>query len=285
MTDLRALVEEALPAQLPGARVAPDEDEILVPLPDGRARVSLAPLLRRCRDEPRQIWPHLLADWLADLRGQLPPSVAADEAGPIPLDRLRLRLTPGADAESSGFLALPFGDHFTAAVVVDRPGRLDLLTLTQAEQLGREPDELVRLAVRQTVQHELATLDVRDHELPAGGSVRLLAADGNPYVTTALMSVPRFLPEAGEYGALVAAPRYSAVLLHQVGADLRDTAVAFDRVTRSMFDAADDRCTDRIFWWHDRVFHPVRVLPGTDGGPAELRVPPALAPLADRLGL
>ncbi|MFI7608062.1 hypothetical protein ACIBTV_23365 [Micromonospora sp. NPDC049366] len=296
--SVRALVEEALPVLLPGARLAPDSDEIIVPVPGGRARVSLVPLLRQCADRPRPAWPELLADWVAAIRRQLPDEVSP-QLGPTDVAQLRLRLTPeAATAEADDYLAMPFGGHFTAVVVVNRPDRLDRLTVAQAAALGVDPTELVRLAVRQTVQRELADLDVRDHTLPNGASVRLLAADGNPFVTTTLMSLRRFLPAAGtdagshaagsgvvaDHGALVAAPRYSAVMLHRVDARVLDTAVAIDRVARSMFVAASDPCTDRLFWWYGNEFHPVRVVPGEAGGPAQVRVPEALAAVVARLG-
>lgn len=283
MGNVRALVEDALPARLPGARVASDRDEIVVAVPGGRARVSLVPLLRSCVDQPRQAWPQLVADWVAAVRRELPDSVSAD-LGPVDVAQLRLRLTPAADAAATdSYLAMPFGTHFTAVVVVNRPGRLDLLTLAQAARLDREPAELVRIAVRQTVERELTTLDVRDHELPTGGSVRLLAADGNPFVTTALMSVKRFLPEGADHGALVAAPQYSAVLLHRVDQGLRDAAVALHRLAGSMFEAAADPCSDQVFWWRDGEFHPVRVVPGESGGAVQVRLPEALAPIVARL--
>ncbi|GGR99943.1 hypothetical protein GCM10010169_50820 [Micromonospora fulviviridis] len=283
MGNVRALVEDALPTRLPGARVAPDRDEIVVAVPGGRARVSLVPLLRSCVDQPRQAWPQLVADWVAAVRRELPDSVSTD-LGPVDVAQLRLRLTPAADAAATdSYLAMPFGTHFTAVVVVNRPGRLDLLTLAQAARLDREPAELVRIAVRQTVERELTTLDVRDHELPTGGSVRLLAADGNPFVTTALMSVKRFLPDGADHGALVAAPQYSAVLLHRVDQGLRDGAVALHRLAGSMFEAAADPCSDQVFWWRDGEFHPVRVVPGESGGAVQVRLPEALAPVVARL--
>ncbi|MFI6262426.1 hypothetical protein [Micromonospora sp. NPDC051006] len=283
MGNVRALAEDALPILMPGARVAPDTDEVIIAVPGGRARVSLVPLLRLCLDQPRQMWPDLLADWVAGIRRQLPARVTPDELGPADVGQLRLRLTPAAaTAEANSYLAMPFGEHFTAAVVINRSDRLEMLTIAQAGQLGREPVELIRLAVRQTVQHELAALDIRDHAMPGGGSVRLLAADGNPFVTTALMSLKRFLPDAAEYGALVAAPRYSAVLLHRVDAPVNDSAVALQRLAMSMFTAADDRCSDEIFWWHDGEFHPVRIVAG-EAGTVQVRVPEALAAVVERL--
>ncbi|MEV5692063.1 hypothetical protein [Micromonospora globbae] len=280
MGSVRALVEDALPGLVPGARVAPAGDEIVVPVPGGRARVSLAPLLRACRDQPRPTWPDLVADWIAAVRRELPDRVTA-ELGAVDLDELRLRLTPAA-TRTDGYFTMLYGAHFTAVLVVNRPGRLDMLTVAQVAQLGHDPEELVRLAVRQTVRHELATLDVRDHELPTGASVRLLAADGNPFVTTALMSVRRFLPDDAEYGALVAAPRYSAVLLHAVDAEVEKTIAALRHLTTSMVTAATDPCTDEIFWWYDGEFHPLRVVAGEAGG-GEVRVPQALAPVVARL--
>ncbi|MFD2767097.1 hypothetical protein [Micromonospora eburnea] len=283
MGNVRALVEDALPVRLPGARVAADSDEVIVAVPGGRARVSLVPLLRRCQDQPRQTWPELVADWVSAVRRELPDHVSA-ELGPADVEQLRLRLVPAAAAtEADDYLAMPFGAQFTAVVVVNRPERLDLLTLAQAARLGRDPEELVRLAVRQTVERELVSLDVRDHELPTGGSVRLLASDGNPFVTTALMSVKRFLPDGADNGALIAAPQYSAVMLHRVVGRVQDSAVALHRLANSMFTAAADPCTDQLFWWHGGEFHPVRVVAGESAGAVQVRVPEALAPVVERL--
>ncbi|MCG5461958.1 hypothetical protein AB0K35_04160 [Micromonospora sp. NPDC053740] len=283
MGTVRALVEDALPASLPGARVAAESDEVIIAMPGGRARVSLGPLLRLCLDQPHQAWPELVADWVAAIRREMPDQVSAD-LGPADLEQLRLRLIPAAETpESDNYLAMPFGEHFTAVVVVNRPGRLDLLTLAQAARLGPDPEGLVRTAVRQTVERELVSLDVRDHELPTGGSVRLLASDGNPFVTTALMSVKRFLPEGADNGALVAAPQYSAVMLHSVSGRLHDSAVALHRLANSMFVAATDPCTDQIFWWHGGEFHPVRIVVEQSAGTVQVRLPEVLAPVVERL--
>ncbi|MFJ8581100.1 hypothetical protein [Micromonospora sp. NPDC093277] len=263
--------------------MATDSDEVIIVMPGGRARVSLVPLLRRCLDQPRQSWPDVVADWLAAVRRELPDQVSA-ELGPADVEQLRLRLIPAAATpEADNYLAMPFGTHFTAMVVVNRPERLDLLTLAQVAQLGGDPEGLVRIAVRQTVERELVSLDVRDHELPGGGSVRLLASDGNPFVTTALMSVKRFLPDGADNGALVAAPQYSAVMLHRVVGRVQDRAVALHRLANSMFAAATDPCTDQIFWWHGGEFHPVRVVAGESAGAVQVRMPEALAPVVERL--
>ena len=91
-------------------------------------------------------------------------------------------------------MTIPYGEHFTAVLVLNRPDRLELVTVAQVAQLGQDLEDLVRIAARQTVQHELLALDVRDHDLPSGGAVRLLASDGNPFVTTALMSLSGSCP-------------------------------------------------------------------------------------------
>lgn len=285
LNDVRALVEDLLPALVPAARTAPGSDDVLIPVPGGRARVSLTPFLHRCQDQPHHTWPQLLADWVVAIRRELPEGVDADDLGSVDVERLRVRLVPSAASpETSDYVVLPFGEHFTATVVVDHPGRLEVLTVAQSRRLGREPDELFRLALRQTVQHELADLDLRDHELPGGRSVRLLAGDGKPFVTTTLLSLKRFLPDDATHGALVAAPRYSAVMLHSVDAQVHDSAAAFHRLASSMFNAADDPCSDMVFWWHGGELHPLRVEAADDGSAMEVRVPEALAPVVRQLG-
>lgn len=285
LSNARALVDDLLPALVPGASTAPGSDEMLIPVSGGRARVSLTPFLHRCQDQPHHTWPQLLADWVVAIRRELPEGVRADDLGSVDVERLRLRLVPSAASpETSDYVVRPFGEHFTATVVVNHPGRLEVLTVAQSRQLGREPDDLSRLAMRQTVRHELADLDLRDHELPGGGSVRLLARDGNPFVTTTLLSLKRFVPDDATHGALVAAPRYSAVMLHSVDARVQHSAVAFHRLASSMFKAADDPCSDTVFWWHDGEFHPLRVVPADDGSAMEVRVPEALRPVLHQLG-
>lgn len=283
MGNLRALVEGALPARMPGARIAADSDELILPMPGGRARVALAPLLQRCLDEPRQIWPDLVTEWLAAVRSQLPDEVSA-ELGPADLEQLRLRLTPATATTSPDFMTIPYGEHFTAVLVLNRPDRLDVVTVAQVAQLGQDLEDLVRIAARQTVQHELLALDVRDHDLPSGGAVRLLASDGNPFVTTALMSLKRFLPEGSDNGALVAAPQYSAVMVYPVRAQVPEQAVALHNLTRSMFAAASDPCTEDIFWWYDGEFQPVRILTDPADGTVQVRVSESMAPVVARLG-
>ena len=226
-------------------------------------------------------------DPMGHLRAQaeeVPPDEASAELGPADLDRLRLRLTPATTAISGDVMTIPYGEHFTAVLVLNRPDRLDPVTVAQVAKLGRDLEELVRLAARQTVQHELLTLDVRDHELPAGGAVRLLALDGNPFVTTALMSLKRFLPEGSENGALVAVPQYSAVMVYPVRARLPEQAVALHNLTRSMYAAASDPCTEGIFWWYEGEYQPVRIVTDPAEKTVQVRVPESMAPVVARLG-
>ncbi|MFU8854825.1 hypothetical protein ACNAW0_28235 [Micromonospora sp. SL1-18] len=111
----------------------------------------------------------------------------------------------------------------------------------------------------------------------------IAASAGNPFVTAALMSVKRFLPEGADNGALVAAPQYSAVMLHRVVGHVQDSAVALHRLANSMFAAATDPCTDQIFWWHGGEFHPVHIVAGESAGAVQVRVPEALTPVVERL--
>lgn len=222
------------------------------------------------------------ADQMGHLRARV-EEVPPTEPGPADLDRLRLRLTPATTPAGPDHVGIPYGEHFTAVLMLGRPDRLDVVTVAQVAQLGQDLEELVRLAARQTVQHELLALDVRDHEMPSGGAVRLLASDGNPFVTTALMSLKRFLPEGSDNGALVAAPQYSAVMVYPVRARLPEQAVTLHNLTRSMRAAASDPCTEQIFWWYEGEYQPVQIVTDPTEKTMQVRVPESMAPVVARL--
>ena len=119
--------------------------------------------------------------------------------------------------------------------------------------------------------------------MPAGGALRLLASDGNPFVTTALMSLKRFLPEGSDNGVLVAAPQYSAVMVYPVRAGVPEQAVALHNLTRSLHAAAPDPCTEEIFWWYEGEYQPVQILTDPADRTVQVRVPESMAPVVARL--
>ena len=130
--------------------------------------------------------------------------------------------------------------------------------------------------LRNTVHKVLLPLDIRDHELSPGVSVSLGAVDGVPYVSTALTSIPNVFrsPEL-PYGALVAAPRLSAVLFHAVQSDqAMAVAVVMSRLVADMHADVDDPCSPQLWWWHDRRIYPVAISEGR-----RVELDPALEPV------
>jgi hypothetical protein len=106
--------------------------------------------------------------------------------------------------------------------------------------------------------------------------VSLGAADGVPYVSTALTSIRNVFRTPGlAHGALVAAPKLSAVLFHEVRSDqARSVALVMSRLVADMHADARDPCSPLLWWWHDRRIYPVSI---SDGRRVELD--PALQPV------
>lgn len=280
--DVHALVRDLLPILVPGATFDVSAGTVLLPISGGRARVSTEPLIAECRKQPQHAWPRAVDAWLTGVRGQITDAVTRDE--PVSVDRLRIQVTPRHGEEQLvGLVALPFGGHFDVVAVVDRPDRVDRLTVAQAAALGLDTERAIERAIHQTITNELRDLDIHDRRVgPA--TLRLVARDNSRYVTAALLSVGRFLPGAAPYGALVAAPRYSGVILHHVEtASAVDTIVVLARLAKQMYASAPDGCTDRVFWWADGVLHRLTVEEGDDPTRPRVALPADIATLVDRL--
>jgi hypothetical protein len=152
---------------------------------------------------------------------------------------------------------VPF--EFDAVVIgLDPAGQPAYVTPEQAVAMGGV-EGVVETAFGETVAQELAGLDVRDVEI-GGESVRVIAREGCPYVTTVLLSIPRFLDDNAPHGVLVIAPSYDHVAIHDVrghGAielipDLAVTAADLSR--RSAMP-----CSAGVFWWYGQQFHRIGV--------------------------
>lgn len=157
------------------------------------------------------------------------------------------------------------------------------VTIDRVAELNKNVNDLLKIAISNTVRQELRDLDIFDHQLTANDRIRLVAKDDNPFVSSILISIERFLPADTEFGALVSIPRYSAVLLYAVESDIAfDVAVALDRLTRSMFAESADPLSTQLFWWHSGNYHPIAVHADASGGP-KLSLPPELSPVVDLL--
>ncbi|WP_433260123.1 hypothetical protein ACQPZF_23215 [Actinosynnema sp. CS-041913] len=263
----------------PDASLDAEEGELVVPLPDGRARISLASLVEQADRTPSGEWDALAVTWLTSVRKNI--ELARSEAT-APPDRLRVQFRRHQPAPAN-LVTLPYDENFDLAVVVDHETRVSALTREQASAFGVSLDEIGKRAVQQTIVAELGELDVRDHPVPGGMSTRLIAHDGNPYVHTVLMSLKRFTPGEAPFGALVSVPRRSAVLLHEVYTrDVLDFLVPFSRMARSLHDGASDPFGPEVYWWAAGRYHEVRI-EDTGADTARAHLPAEVRPIVDRL--
>ena len=280
--DVHELVAGQLRASLPGAALDTAQGVVVLPLRAGeRARVSTASLLSSCAGQPPEAWPALVDGWLREVAGAVLDAAAAVAGGAAGLagadgqadelrERLRLRVVPKLDDRAARRLAAaPFGRYFDALLAVDHATRMELLTRAQAAELG-PADAVRRLAITNTVERELVTFEVRDHPLSKTASVRSVTRAGSPYVSSALLGVQRYLADPAPYGALVAVPRYSMMLLHEVASDhALDVLPALEEMARARYRGAADRCTPHLFWWLQGDLYAARV---TRGGGRRRRV-------------
>ncbi|MEU7478315.1 hypothetical protein AB0A63_20185 [Lentzea sp. NPDC042327] len=283
MTAPPALIEavlQKLPLVAPEASFDAERGEVLVPVSEGRARISLDTLAKTAATTPAEQWSDLVTSWLATLKTDL---AAAEAGGTTSAEQLRVQLKPHEDTPPDEVLVLPYDEQFDVAVVVDHETRVSALTYSQIAALGMSVDEIGRRAVKQTITNELTNLDVRDHTLPNGVVVRVVAQDGNPYVSAILMSLTRFTAGDAPHGILVAVPQYSAVLVHEVTSqEAVDFLVPFSRIAKSMRDDARDPFDSGVYWWAEGTFHRVEIeVTGEDTARAHL--PTALRSLIEAL--
>ena len=265
--DMAALVEAEAASTLPGAGVDPQTGELVVPMVSGEARIALDSLAAQLHIAEPETAPTLVRQWFAELAVSLNTAAAAPSqtAPPEPIppagpSTLRLRVMPRWSPDVAAAVAhrpVPF--EFDAVVIgVDAAGQPAYVTREQAVAMGGV-EAVIETALNETLVQELASLEVRDVEI-SDEQVRVITKEGSPYVTTALLSLPRFLDDNAPHGVLVIAPSYDHVAIHDVrghGAielipDLAVTAADLSR--RSALP-----CSDGVFWWYGQQFHRIGV--------------------------
>jgi hypothetical protein len=257
---IHELLDHVLPRDWPQATLDGARGEVVVPVGDLRSRVSTRSLIASCNRQPPDAWAAAVDAWVDAVRAEL---AAVENDDEVATEQLRVRVRPRLpEAVAEASVTMPFGSHLDAVLVADRAHRIRMLTPDRLSALNLDTRQAVRLALRQTVRWELSALDIRDHDVGGAGTIRMLARDGSPYVTTALLSLPRFTDGPSPHGVLVSAPRYSAVMLHRVRSGaVRAFAGPFTELTRATSAAADDPCTSQVFWWHDGTMHPLEGIP------------------------
>jgi hypothetical protein len=263
---MAALIAAEAESTLPGARVDPQAGDLVVPMASGEARISLESLAAELQISEPETAPELVRQWFAELAASLNTAAAAPQVAPFaPVPpagpaTLRLRVMPRWSPDVAATVAhrpVPF--EFDAIVIgFDATGQPAYVTREQAFAMGGV-EAVVETALNETLVDELSGLDVRDVDI-AGERVRVIAKEGSPYVTTALLSIPRFLDDNAPHGVLVIAPSYDHVAIHDVRGhaaielipDLAATAADLSR--RSAMP-----CSDGVYWWYGQQFHRIGV--------------------------
>lgn len=140
-------------------------------------------------------------------------------------------------------------------------------------------DDWYDVAAEQTYRQELAQADVRDHTA-ADVTFRMIAIDGSPLVSTALLWADTIALFPGMTDALVCAPRFSTAIVRPVlgQADIGAARTLFS-VVRTMTADAVDPCSDGVFWWRSGTFHRIDF----DEQTHEPILPAELGPVASAL--
>lgn len=180
-------------------------------------------------------------------------------------DRLRARAARRSPEGPSG-LSSAFNSSFDIVAVLDGDDGPRQVQQADLDAMGIGPGEALELAVSQTVHQVLVGLRPQPHRLPTGESAVLAAADGVPYVSAGITSISQLAGRDLPYGALVAVPAHSAILILPVAtrATLGNVGILAG-FAASMHDDAADPCTPGLYWFVDGDAHPIGTEPGDDG--------------------
>lgn len=181
-------------------------------------------------------------------------------------DRLRAqavcRTPEGPPGLSSGF-----NSSFDIVAVLDGDDGPSHVRQEDLDAMGIDSGEALQLAVSQTVSNVLVALDSRAHPLPTGESAVLAAADGVPYVSAGITAVPQLAGRDLPYGALVAVPAHSAILILPVATRTTLSNVGIlAGFAASMHHDAGDPCASGLYWFVAGDAHPIGTEPTEDGG-------------------
>ena len=116
--DIRAVLGDLLPILLPGATFEEATDEVIVPVPEGRARVAVTSLISTASGVPPERWAQLVEVWCAGILEML--QVPAPVLAP---DQLRVRLVPTAPVAEDQVIVKPYGAYFQLELMADQPDR------------------------------------------------------------------------------------------------------------------------------------------------------------------
>lgn len=279
--DVNALVADLLPVLIPGATVdAQAPDTVVLPVDRGRARVSTRTLVAECSGRPNHEWPRLVDEWLRALSQEANTMMQAPSAPQA--DRLRVRAAERVGLED-GTVRVTYEEHLDLEVVEDLPDRVRALTDSDLRELGMDAREAAQVGLGNTIDSVLVNLDIRAHQLPGGITVHLGAADGVPYVSAALTSVPHVLGGELPFGAIVSSPSHDTVLLLRVeSGQTVDALPMLATLAEDMFADSPYPASPALYWWYDGQLHPISAS-GDGAERPSISLPPALRPVIERL--
>jgi len=196
--------------------------------------------------------------------------------------RLRMQAYPHGSETPPG-VSSTFNSAFDLMAVADYDGTPGLLQPSDLEVLQLDPAQVLQTALEQTVNEVLVKLDVVPQELPGVGSVLMAGAEGVPYVSAGVTLIPQLAGVELPYGALVAVPRHSMILILPVAS--RQTLSAVDVLAGfAEFASKDapDSCSPGLYWFVNGDAFPIGSEP--DGnGQRQLVIAPGLEPVINSL--
>jgi hypothetical protein len=269
------MIADLAPIWLPGCVV--DSEERTVEVGWGRgalqmsAVVGVGEIVDRCLQLPQHTWPAQIENWLRAVVAEGELATEEHRYGDVAGRQRAMLLQRGWSARTAGPVAdalLPFGDHFEVVVFIRTGDELRRLTVVRRSMLGLG-DPGLPSPVRMSLA-EIADLVPRQHD---GFSV--LARDGDPLVSMAIVDRERLLPQASiGSGALIGVPRLSTVAFCPADAG-QDRADRLARFVAETYQQASDQCSPDLFWLQGD--HLVQV-PVTLATPPTAVLPAALKP-------
>lgn len=276
------MIAELAPIWLPGCVV--DTEERTVEVGWGRgglqmsAVVGVGEIVDRCLQLPQGRWPEQIEAWLRGVVAEGELATEEHRFGDVAERQRALLLQRGWSARTSGPVAdalLPFGDHFEVVVFLKTGDELRRLTVVRRSMLGLgDPDvpSPVRLSLA-----EIADLVRVEHD-----GISILARDGDPLVSMAIVDRDNLLPEASlGAGVLIGVPRLSAIAYCPADAG-QERADALTRWVAESYRGASDQCSPDIYWLQGDEMVQVSVTLAT---PPSAVLPDALKPQPRRTWL
>lgn len=281
--DVHALVQDLLPVLVPTASFDPSGEVSVALTGDDRLRFSTRSLVDWCREHPHTQWPQAVDQWLRQMQQQAvtsPTPRSLEGLGP----QLRARMVPRMEPElAPAVVHRSFTEELDLCLTVDYPALMMRVTTAMLSD-GDDQAALLTQAITNTVTHELTGLDDQVHAVGPLDRVRLLAADDNSYVATGLMIVHHLEPAPLPYGALVAAPSGSTLLIYRVETERAvGFSVVFRQMVASLFRDAPDPLSTAVYWWLEGVLHRIDFEPTDDPSRPTVLLSPALEAIVARL--